>query len=361
MIWLGVLLIAQSSTWYRLGYDALQQGDTARALRFFYRAVDINPQDRMAWAALLIYYETRGREDSVQAIIDRWAEKDPATALEYKGLHALRHDNLDEAWEAFHAVLQHDPRSYLAHLGISEILLERGKQDSALAYLQQRYRENPVPIMDAALGMLYAKMHRPDSALSHLEKHINRYKENPRFLEALVQAYLDAEQYDKALEVITWWEQKAPDERYWILLMKRDLGEARKDTTLMIQTNAELCEKLQSVQGCLQAANFLTDRGWKLDQAQQYVERVLSQPVSSEIRAVALSLLGDIQFKRGEASFENQQWKEAMDFYAQAVESYNRVLKEAPKSSLWRDYAQKQIQRAEVFRRRAYRKWKRIE
>ncbi len=356
-----VLLVAQSSTWYRLGYDALQRGDTARALRFFHRAVEVDPHDRQAWMALLVHYEMTGQEDSVQALIDRWKEAEPATALEYKGLHALRHEHLDEAWEAFHEVLTHDPRSYLAHLGIAEILLERGQGDSALAYLRARYRENPVPIMDAAIGMLYARMHRPDSALAHLEKHFNRYREDPRFLEALAQAYLDAGQYDRALEMLRLWEARAPDERYWILLLKRDVGEALNDTTLMVQANAALCEELGSLQGCLQAANFLADRGWALDQAQGYVERVLSHPVSAQTRAVALSLLGDIQMKRGELAFAERRWKEAMDLYAQAQETYERVLEEAPEGSSWAAYAQKQAHRAEVLKRKAYRKWKRIE
>lgn len=360
MIW-AALLLAQSSTWYRLGYEALQQGDTARALRFFYRAVEVDPHDRQAWMALLVHYEFNGQEDSVEALIERWKTFEPATALEFKGLHALRHDNLDEAWGAFHEVLQHDPRSYLAHLGIAEILLRRDQPDSALHYIKARYRENPVPLMDAAVGMLYAKMHRPDSALPHLEKHYVRYREDPRFLEALAQAYLDAKQFNNARKILEEWEKVAPDERHWILLMERDLGEASGDTTLMLQANTALCEELGSVQGCLQAASFLADRGLHLDRAEAYIQKALSRKPTLQVRTIAQNLLGDILLKRGDLAFENRQYKTAMDFYAQAQEAYEQALDMAPKNSQWAQYAETQARRAEALKRRAYRKWQRIE
>ncbi len=360
MIW-ALFLLAQSSTWYRLGYDALQRGDTVRALRFLYRAVEVDPHDRQAWMALLVFYEMNGEEDSVRALIERWKAAEPATALEFKGLHALRHDDLDEAWEAFHQVLQHDPRSYLAHLGIAEILYSRGQGDSALQYLKARYRENPVPLMDAALGMLFAKMHMPDSALPHLEKYTVRYKEDPRFLEALARAYLDARKFDRAKEILNQWEQIAPDERHWILLMRRELGEASQDTTLMLQANAALCEELGSVQGCLQAASFLSDLGQNLDQAEAYVEKALNRRPTPSVQAIAWNLQGDILLKRGDQAFATRRYREAMEFYARAKAAFEEALKVAPEGSRWADYAETQARRAEALRRKAYRKWQRIE
>jgi len=359
MIW--ALLLAQSSTWYRLGYEALQQGDTTRALRFLYRAVEVDPHDRQAWLALLVFYEMNGQEDSVHALIERWKVAEPATALEYKGFHALRHEDLDEAWEAFHEALQHAPRSYLAHLGIAEILLSRGQGDSALGYLKARYRENPVPPMDAAVGILFAKMHMPDSALPRLEKYTVRYKDNPRFLEALAQAYLDARKFEQAKEVLAQWEQVAPDERHWVLLMRRKLGEASGDTTLMLQANAALCEELGSVQGCLQAASFLLDLEMNLDQAEAYVRKALTRKPQPAVQAIAWNLQGDLLLKRGDQAFAALRYQESMDIYARAKVAYEEALKVAPKGSRWAEYAEVQARRAESLRRKAYRKWQRIE
>jgi tetratricopeptide (TPR) repeat protein len=139
-----------------LGYVRYLEGDYARAMPCFEKALEINPYLAVAWLNIgNIHFHLKRYDEAVSAY-EKALKIDPQLASAYTqiGLCHLEMGQLDLARRPLEAALAIDASEYFAHLGLSEFHRRTRNPIGALDEARQAFRIEPKdPNVHNALGI----------------------------------------------------------------------------------------------------------------------------------------------------------------------------------------------------------------
>ena len=355
---LGMLAVVGEG-WYRVGYRYLERGDTARALRSFRRAVQVDPSYAPAWAVMVHLFRARGQRDSARAVLQRWIQEDPARGWPRLGVFFLDEGKLDSARFAFEQTLREDSLSVRGHLGLAEIWVKSGELTRAEAYLKDRLKVSPHPAYRAALGVFYAEQERCREAIPLLEEAFTHYRQEERVVLSLGTCLWKEKKYRALLNMVDALSALPPDLLPRVRKLEAQAAEALQDHERARKVYRWLCEHTPQRAPCLKAA----DLWMKVDPdiAERLATEVLNRHPTSEQEAIALSLLGDVWEVRAQQEARDGRWEAAFRAHTRALNYYREAARAAPERSRWRRYAEAQSRRVTRLQKKAYRKWKHID
>jgi tetratricopeptide (TPR) repeat protein len=174
------------TNYLRAGDEFRKQGDYANAIRWYRRALDINPNNALVhanWGTCLLYEGKlkQAKERFAQALALR---PDLPEAHCSMGIILRQEGKPQEAVQSYREALRIKPNFSLAHLHLGTLLLDLGRFDQAKEHLSEAVRLDPRdPFAHFNLGAAYGRDENPQEAAVHLAKALRR---DPDFLPALV-------------------------------------------------------------------------------------------------------------------------------------------------------------------------------
>ncbi len=174
------------TNYFRAGEEFSKQGEYENAIRWYRRALDINPNYAAAhanWGTCLMY---QGKLDEAKTHLVRAIElnpdlPEPRCTL---GVVLRRQNKLPEAMRSFREALQVKPDFAVAQLHLGTLLLDLGQFDEAMKHLAEAARLDPRdPFAHFNLGAAYGRAGQPDEAAVHFTHAV---EQDPGFVPALV-------------------------------------------------------------------------------------------------------------------------------------------------------------------------------
>ena len=264
--------------WLLLGNEYAKQGQYAKALTYFRRALELKPDYDLALRNMANVYRDMGRpgdaiagyerllsvdRDNVQARqelaqlcldagrladADRELEtalrQDPKLASAHNTLGALRlkQGDLDAGEREIRTALAERPDLPLAHFNLAVAAEQRGDMNAAIAEYQSEISQHPTSYMaQFNLGKLYERVGDREAQLKAYEASI---KSNPHFAEGylfLSKLYLDRQDFGRAIELAKRGLDLAPASE-WAPLGHFVLSDAYAATGHREQAGAEASE-----------------------------------------------------------------------------------------------------------------------
>jgi tetratricopeptide (TPR) repeat protein len=117
------------------------------------------------------------------------------------GLALAKEKQLDEALVEFEAVLQNNPSSLPAHMGVGTIYYRQKRYDEAMSYFQRALQLDPL-MSKAALkvGRIYLIRNELDKALEEFQNVLNLDPKSTQAYAGIGQIFMKQKQYDAALQ-----------------------------------------------------------------------------------------------------------------------------------------------------------------
>ncbi len=159
--------------WYGLGYCHAGLNNHDSAIEAYKQAIRVNPYDETTYFHLGNYYNKLGRYEDAIAAYKEVVRINPEFEAAYfnLGVAHMRLGQIDEGRKAFEAVIRINPEAATAYLNIGMVYSQLGRYQDAIEAHKQVIRLKP----DFApahhnLGMVYGKLGKSDDE-------INAYKE----------------------------------------------------------------------------------------------------------------------------------------------------------------------------------------
>jgi tetratricopeptide (TPR) repeat protein len=174
------------TNYLRAGDEFRKQGEYENAIRWYRRALDLNPDNALVhanWGTCLLH---QGELEEAKARLLRAIELRPDLAAAHcsLGIVLRRQNQLPQALEAFRKAVEVKPNFPLAHLHLGTLLLDSGRFDEAKKHLSEAVRLDPRdPFAHFNLGAAYGRHGKPGEAAVHLTDALER---DPDFVPALV-------------------------------------------------------------------------------------------------------------------------------------------------------------------------------
>jgi tetratricopeptide (TPR) repeat protein len=132
----------QQAMWLlELGNTLTEMGDLIGALSYYQRAVEMEPENPLYWKALARFCLENGADIRGTGLpAARWAlllSPDDAEALDLMGWTFLRLGDSLSAERFLQQALQQDSHYSAAHLHLSQLYLQLGKEELAFPHLQR--------------------------------------------------------------------------------------------------------------------------------------------------------------------------------------------------------------------------------
>jgi len=153
---------------YSMGITAMREkGDTA-AIPFLKRAVQLDPNFAMAYAALSISYGNLSQLQLKQQYATKAYElRDRVTERERLRISAAYFDALgdvEQGKQTYELWIANYPRDFVAHGNLANLYLQLGQYDKALPEVQEAVRLSPTAAGYGNLGYTYVNLNRLDDA-----------------------------------------------------------------------------------------------------------------------------------------------------------------------------------------------------
>ena len=163
---------------YSMGITAQrQQGDTA-AIPFHKRAVELDPNFAMAYAALSVSYKNLGQTSlALECATKAYQLRDRVTERERLRISGAYFDALgdgEKAAQTYELWIANYPRDFVAHQNLTAIYTNLGQYDKALLEQQEAMRLGPTSVGYANLVNLYMGLNRLDDAKAAVDEAFQR-------------------------------------------------------------------------------------------------------------------------------------------------------------------------------------------
>ncbi len=193
-------------------------GDLTRALELFERAVELDPDNVLAWVGmtpLYLWLFDTPRMEAAVAAVDRALELDPEhpEALARKALTLMRSDREKEAWAVWDRALEHGRDNSLILSMQAGMHFRRGEIDQALEWQRRALAADPlnqVNISNTASYLL--ELGRWQEAQSYAEKFANIFPGSNRARELQAGIALQRGRPEECLAILEHLPPLAPDE-----------------------------------------------------------------------------------------------------------------------------------------------------
>ncbi len=169
-----------------LGLSYLRERDSERALGKLLRAIEQDPSNAKAHAAVAVAYESLGRPDKADGHYAKAVELDPQNsyARNAYGVYLCRTGKVDEALKHFEAAVDNPlyPQPEVALTNAGQCVRARDR-DAAEQYLRGALRRNPqYPVALFQMARISFEKGNALSARGYLQRYLAVAKHNPQTL-----------------------------------------------------------------------------------------------------------------------------------------------------------------------------------
>jgi tetratricopeptide (TPR) repeat protein len=166
------------------GADLFVEGHTKRAIRYFEKALVLDPGNAHLSFFIGEYFFRESKFALARAYLERTVVKEENNHLALLMLGVICGDDGDLDWAKWHLTraLKLKKNSFAGHYGLGRILASEGKVHEALSHLKRALRLKPTPEMYYLVGRAYLEDGRTEIAMRHLHRCVEM---DPRFDAAL--------------------------------------------------------------------------------------------------------------------------------------------------------------------------------
>lgn len=196
------------------GATAFRQGKLPMAERLYQQALESSPSSVAARSALGVVLGTRGDVSGQLREELKAVTLDPvnAPALANLGWAYLQNGEVDKALTTYQKALQVNPELVEAEMGQGVALFRSGKEEAGIAALKEAVKRSDKPVLRLNLGAVLQAAGRDEEALPYLQE---AYRQMPASLDAslrLAAAYLSTGASARAAELYHHLVEKLPQD-----------------------------------------------------------------------------------------------------------------------------------------------------
>jgi len=283
-------------------------------------------------------------------------------------LYGIVKEDYVKGEEFYKKALELSPDNPDVLFGLAKVYEKAGKPDEARKLYMEALERNPDnPALNRSYGEFLYEQGNYAEAIKYLEKAYEKRKDKKDLLETLVDAYLKAKKsganvnLENALPYATKLIEMADSLEKYKYYIKRakiyeQIGKKREaiadyEKALELNPNAKILKVRLA---------YLYDDVGNTAKAEKLAREVASDTsIDAKYRAPAWALLGDIRQRRAIALYKAKKYQEAVSTFDSAIAAYQQAALLG--SGSIKTYAQKQLDRVRKWRKKAWRKWKRID
>lgn len=199
-----------------LGLACANAGNFAEAASAFQEALKFDPNSYVAGTNLAKVFTSEGRFDEAEEIYRRLDSAFPHNLTPLFGLAylAMRRNRFGEAEELFRDAVSRRPATPVPFYHLAILLLHRGEAREAIKLLRTAVRHN---VRSAALyqvlGVAYALAGNNERSVTAFKTALTLSPNLNEALKALANTFLKINQVDGAIEILTKYLDRAPEDR----------------------------------------------------------------------------------------------------------------------------------------------------
>ncbi len=309
--------------------------------------------------------------DSAERYYKSLIEMDSSDHRGWQGLgfiYGIVRQDYAKGEEYYKKALELSPDNPDVLFGLARVYEKQGKVDKAYNLYKEALNRKPDNAgLNRSFGKFLYEIKRYDEAIPYLEKAAEKKKDDKDLLDMLLKAYMEAHKSGKdvdlgrALEYANRLIELADTlEKYKYYMKRAKLYENLGKKKEAIADYEKAVEMNPQAKVALVKVAYLYDDLGMTAQAEKTAKRVVNDPdIEKRYKAAAWMLLGDIRQKRAIALYKKKKYEQAVSTFDSALAAYQQaaLLGEGKVKT----YAQKQIDRVKKWRKKAWRKWKRID
>jgi protein O-mannosyl-transferase len=177
-------------TYSNLGATYRRMGNSALAIDAYRRALELDPENGLAFFGLGIVFAEQGRDQDAFNVYKRALDIDPNSAEVYTNIGVLRarRGEIPEAIAAYQKAIEAEPYFPDAYYNLAVIYTQQGKYDEAITAYEQAIDLNPRSIPARInLGLLYSSKAQTDKSIEQFKAILKYDPDNAAALSALKQ------------------------------------------------------------------------------------------------------------------------------------------------------------------------------
>ncbi len=309
--------------------------------------------------------------DSSEYYYRRIIEMDSTDPRGWQGLgflYGIVKEDYGKGEEFYKKALELSPDNPDVLFGLAKVYEKSGKEDKAEKLYTEALQRNPDdPALNKSYGDFLYDQGKYAEAIKYLEKAYEKKKDKKDLLETLVNAYLKAKKagadvdLEKAIPYATRLIELADTtEKYKYYVKRAKLYEKtgkKKETIADYEKAIEVNPNAKALK--VRIAYLYDDIGNTAKAEALAKEVATDKEIDPQYRAPAWALLGDIRQRRAIALYKAKKYEQAVSTFDSALAAYQQAA--VLGTGAIKTYAQRQIERVKKWRKKAWRKWKRID
>ncbi len=181
-------------------------------------ALDKKPEQKFTRQTLATAYLSTKQYDKAIELAQRWKAENAQDAQAYmlEGSVYLQRGDFDQAKQQLSQILQFEPTSLPAQMGLAQLAIQQRDYQQAKQYLDKVLALQPDHI--AALVKLYAlgvMEKSPDSAIETIERQFKQNSDNQALRLLLAKVYLQEQRYNESISLLADFPQTQAPLVYW--------------------------------------------------------------------------------------------------------------------------------------------------
>ena len=192
----------QAMRMYDIGASLKRLGKHEEAIRYFEKALEIDPKCEMAWSGKGASLDSLGMISDALTCYDKALEIDPRLIYVWnnKGVSLARLSKWDQALKCYEKALEIDPKFFVAWANKADVLERLGRADEAIMCYDRALEIDPehVPALLGKANFLY-NLGRFKDAMACFDKVLERNSNNVEVLTMKIACLLELNRPDEAL------------------------------------------------------------------------------------------------------------------------------------------------------------------
>ncbi len=283
-------------------------------------------------------------------------------------LYGIVKEDYVKAEEFYKKALELSPDNPDILFGLAKVYEKAGREEDAEKLYKEALQRNPDnPALNKSYGDFLFEKGKYVEAIEYLEKAYEKRSDNKDLLKTLVDAYLKAKKegadvdLEKALPYATKLIELADTtEKYKYYLKRAKLYEKLGKKKEAIADYEKALELNPNAKALKVRLAYLYDDLGNAAMAEKLAKEVVNdKEIEARYRAPAWALLGDIRQRRAIALYKKKKYEQAVSMFDSAIAAYQQAAVLGTGSI--KTYAQRQLDRVKKWRKKAWRKWKRID